>query len=596
MALNANAPLPKIGGTNDALIDTLFDKFRKTRTGLAKRLRARAIFKEIDLMSTQDFNKLISISRDRFVHVKAGNEMNKELSRSSTMYKTLAKKLYEKEMYNNSKELNSDKQGLKENKSSKVNEEIFDLFKTIKGTFYMNSGKSNISNEVGKNVTTNNKNTNFVGGQTMNKSKSTMDVVRNHENYLKEYFENERQQFLRNIGEYMKTTQQLKTVTEERKKDENNPIIEKKKKENEFQIKTLSFLHKLKLLNYKKPVPQVKVVKKQEKKEFNITKLMRYTRSRSFLEQNNIKTEKENLRASNTSNTSNHNGKLLEQEIGNVDYSDTIGLVKKQISEEEKIKETFKERLNNLNSLVNVELPSIDDYVKIIQKIERNKELAKRNKKTKEELKREKIIDNATPFFRSLSEVYNRKRKKWKEEEEEEKQKEIAEKEVKQKCLQFLRQLNQTKRNVSRYSDPYSLRDGTVNKCLNDISVILGKKLFTKEEMKEQAENYYKFYSEKEKIEKEEIERKYKSQLLKNDELRSSQKKQTIYDSNILLDDIQFNNTNEENEIDFSFSYKNDIGAKRLQRSHSTVDNSDSTYYQEFLSNKIKYEKKQSVI
>ena len=95
---------------------------------------------------------------------------------------------------------------------------------------------------------------------------------------------------------------------------------------------------------------------------------------------------------------------------------------------------------------------------------------------------------------------------------------------------------------------------------------------------------------------KEEIDRKYKSQLLKNDELRSSQKKQTIYDSNILLDDIQFNNTNEENEIDFSFSYKNDIGAKRLQRSHSTVDNSDSTYYQEFLSNKFKYEKKQSVI
>ena len=230
------------------------------------------------------------------------------------------------------------------------------------------------------------------------------------------------------------------------------------------------------------------------------------------------------------------------------------------------------------------------------QKYEQNKELAKRNKKTKEELKREKIIENGTPFFRSLSEVYNRKRKKWKEEEEEEKQKEIAEKEVKQKCLQFLRQLNQTKRNVSRYSDPYSLRDGTVNKCLNDISLILGKKLFTKEEMKEQAESYYKFYSEKEKIEKDEIDRKYKSQLLKNDELRSSQKKQTIYDSNILLDDIQFNNTNEENEIDFSFSYKNDIGAKRLQRSHSTVDNSDSTYYQEFLSNKFKYEKKQSVI
>ena len=585
------SPLPKIKETNDTLIETLFDKFRKTKTGLAKRLRARAIFKEIDFMSTQDFNKLISISRDRFVHVKAGNEMNKELSRSSTMYKTLAKKLYEKEMYNNSNELKCDKQGLKENKSSKVNEEIFNLFKTIKGTFYLNVNK--ISNEVGKNVTTNK--TNVLGGQTMNKSKSTADVVRNHENYLKEYFENERQQFLRNMGEYMRTTQQLKTTNEERNKEDKTPT-EKKKKENEFQIKTLSFLHKLQLLNYKKPVPQVKVVKKQEKKEFNITKLMRYTRSRSFLEQNNIKTEKENLRASNVSNSSNQTGKILEQEIANVDYSDTIGLVKKQISEEEKIKETFKERLNNLNSLVNVELPSIDDYVKIIQKIEQNKELAKRNKKTKEELKREKIIENGTPFFRSLSEVYNRKRKKWKEEEEEEKQKEIAEKEVKQKCLQFLRQLNQTKRNVSRYSDPYSLRDGTVNKCLNDISLILGKKLFTKEEMKEQAESYYKFYSEKEKIEKEEIDRKYKSQLLKNDELRSSQKKQTIYDSNILLDDIQFNNTNEENEIDFSFSYKNDIDAKRLQRSHSTVDNSDSTYYQEFLSNKFKYEKKQSVI
>lgn len=578
MALNSKTPLPKISEKNDALIDTLFDKFRKTKTGLSKRLRARAIFKEIDLMSTQDFNKLIGISRDRFVHIKAGNEMNKELSRSSTMYKTLAKKLYEKEMYNNSNELNNDKQGLKENKSSKVNEEIFDLFKTIKGTFYPGQSiKNNINNEAMKSITTNNKN--FIANQTMNKSKSQSDVIKNHENYLKEYFENERQQFLKNISEYIKTTQQLKTTKEGN---------EKKKKENEFQIKTLSFLHKLKLLNYKKPVPQVKVVKQKEKQEFNITKLMRYTRSRSFLEQNNIKTsEKENLRASNTSNNS-KNGKINEKEIGNVDYSDTIGLVKKQISEEEKIKESFKERLNNLNSLVNIELPSIDDYSKIILKIERNKELAKRNRKTKEELKREKIIENGTPFFRSLSEVYNRKRKKWKEEEEEEKKKEIAEKEVKQKCLQFLRELNQTKRNVSKYNDPYSLRDGTVNKCLNDISVILGKKLFTKEEMKEQAESYYKFYSEKEKSEKEEIERKYKSQLLKNDELRSSQKKQTIYDHNSLFDD---NNTNEDNDIDFSFNYKNDIGAKRLARSHSTIDNSDSTYYQEFLNNKNKLEK-----
>ena len=48
------SPLPKIKETNDTLIETLFDKFRKTKTGLAKRLRARAIFKEIDFMSTQD--------------------------------------------------------------------------------------------------------------------------------------------------------------------------------------------------------------------------------------------------------------------------------------------------------------------------------------------------------------------------------------------------------------------------------------------------------------------------------------------------------------------------------------------------------------
>ena len=86
MALNSKTPLPKISEKNDALIDTLFDKFRKTKTGLSKRLRARAIFKEIDLMSTQDFNKLIGISRDRFVHIKAGNEMNKELRESILAY------------------------------------------------------------------------------------------------------------------------------------------------------------------------------------------------------------------------------------------------------------------------------------------------------------------------------------------------------------------------------------------------------------------------------------------------------------------------------------------------------------------------------
>lgn len=605
-----NDCFPKIWkGNNSKLLDTLFEKFKKTKNGIAKRIRARAIFSEIDKFSTQDFKKLIKMSRERFTHIKAGNNMNKEIIRSTKQYRNLASKLYEKEMYNNSTELNNDKKGLKLKRYDKDNDEISDLFKTLKGTFYPSKSclnlKSNYAQETEKIFKTKSNECNQISNnpnQTLFKSKSQFDIIREHKDYLNEYFEKERELLYNNLNEYTKITSKLGSK-ETAQSEPKNPFkqltsvektegdkSQKKTEKNEFQINTLSFLHKLNLLHYKKPAPQVKIIKKQEKPEFNITKLMRYTRSTSFLEQNNIKSEKEPFRSSNVSIE-----KIQENDINTIDYSDTINLVKREIGEEEKIKESFKERLKNLNSLMNFSLPSVEEYNSIIKKAQRNRQLAKINKKTKEQLKREKEIENETPFYRSLSEIFNRKKQLWELEEEKEKEKSKSEKEIKEKCIKFLNELNQVKRKVFTYNDPYSIREGTVNKCLNDISIILGKKLFTKEEMKEQAENYYNFIAEKEKREKKEIIENYKKQLDINEQIRSSEKKYSIYEKGIdNLDYLDTKNAiNEGEEIDFVSSYKDDSYSKRIRQKQENQDsNNHNSNYEEFLHTRKIYQNK----
>lgn len=605
-----NDCFPKIWNKNNTkLLDTLFEKSKKTKKEIAKRMSARAIFSEIDKFSTQDFKKLIKISRDRSIHIKAGNNMNNEIIRSTNQYRDLASKLYEKEMYNNSTELNNDKKGLKQKKYDKDNDEIGDLFKTLKGTFYPSKSSlnlnSNYTKETEKKFKTKTSEYNQISinpNKTLFKSKSQLDIIKNNKNYLNDYFEKERELLNNNLKQYMKIASKQGSK-ETAQSEQKNPLEQsssldktegdKKKKsdKNDFEINTLSFLNQLKLLYYKKPAPQVKIVKKQEGPEFNITKLMRYTRPTSLLEQNTTKPEKEPLRGSTFSSIE----KLQENDINAVDYSDTINLVKREIGEEENIKESFQERINNLNSLINFSLPSLEEYNSIIKKVERNRQLAKINKKTKKQLKREKKIENETPFYRSLSEIFNKKKKIWELEEEKEKEKSKAEKEIKQKCIKFLNELNQVKRKVFTYSDPYSIREGTVNQCLNDISIILGKKLFTKEEMKEQAENYYNFIAEKAKKEKKETTDNYKKQLDISEQIRSSQKKYSIYEKG--TDNSDYLNTknviNEGEEIDFASSYKDEAYQKRILHKQEKQDlNNHNSNYEEFLNARKIYEKK----
>lgn len=84
--------------------------------------------------------------------------------------------------------------------------------------------------------------------------------------------------------------------------------------------------------------------------------------------------------------------------------------------------------------------------------------------------------------------------------------------------------IENNKRFPTKFNDAYSIRDGRSNKYNKDIAELFGNHLYTKEEMVEQIQKYFKAVNEEEKAQKEEEMRQWKEEKDLIEQIKTSQR------------------------------------------------------------------------
>ena len=667
------------------IINSIYSKVSKLSKSMKNRIRARNIFAGLDKKSGNDFTKIINIARERVNHVKAGNLLSNELARSASQYESLLQRINEQEMYNNSSELLLDQQELKEHKAKKSNAEINEMFRTLKKTFYPDTiskyikpsassagitptikdrnvvSKSDLSpltntNQFSNNVYHHNKN-----DITANINNSTAYMMQcNRDSMINEYFEKERAQLTDKLKMYLTRSKELKLKQKEqsekadmisndfdKQSDSNyndhselegneaykmifNEKRKLKEKETENSKQAINYLHHLRLLHYTKPSVQTfKQRKFLERKEFNLPKLMRYTRTTAFLENN------KNISFKPTTTNNNTNTFLTGTNIRQL--GDTVNLVKKELKAQTTTlnhsfdtKEQRIERLIRSNSL-----PSINEYTTLIYSImhrpncsqaaptlncnnvnnnSNNDDTVNQGVTSNNNSSNNVIIANhsnnawdsnssfggvTSPFYKSMNDIYQRKRKQWLAEDAEREKNSTRLKKTDDRCAEFIKEIHKVKRGVSKFSDPYSIREGKTNQCLNDICLLFGNKLLTKYEKQEQIENYFQFYVEKEEKEKMEDEQHFINQSKLNKEMKKAEKKQQIIEKGKTYPEVHektiFEDINLNDMYDKDSTYAQTLSkqkTKYFSQSVKEFNKSNNEYndrYQECLNNKQRY-------
>ena len=672
------------------IINAIYNKVGKLSKSMKNRIRARNIFAGLDKKSGNDFARIINIARERANHVKAGNLLSNELVRSASQYESLLQRINEQEMYNNSSELLIDQQELKEHKAKKSNAEINEMFRTLKKTFYPDTISKYIKpsassagitptvkerNVLSKNELSPLTNTTQFNNNNSNSNKndifsninnSTMYMMQsNRESVINEYFEKERTQLVDKVSKYLTKSNELKLKQKEQnekadKIDKSSDNInnnnntnhygdhlsiegneaykvvynEKRKlkeKEIENSKQAINYLHHLRLLHYTKPSMQTfKQRRFLERKEFNIPKLMRYTRTTAFLENNKNISFKPTTHNNNNTNTF-LTGTNIKQ------LGDTVNLVKKELkAQTTSLNHSFDNKEQRIERLIRSNsLPAINEYTTLIHNIMHKPNLSQttstlhynNNNNNNTNTVNQGITNNnnnnviisnhnnnlwdsnssfggvTSPFYKSMNDIYQRKRKQWLVEDAEREKNSTQLKKTDDKCAEFIKEIHKVKRGVSKFSDPYSIREGKTNQCLNDICVLFGNKLLTKYEKQEQIENYFQFYLEKEEKEKIEDEQQYINQSKLNKEMKKAEKKQQIIEKGKTYPEFHektiFENVNLNDMYDKDSTYAQTIfkqktkyfsaSMKEFGKHNSNNNNEENDRYQECLNNKERY-------
>ena len=677
------------------IINAIYSKVGKLSKSMKNRIRARNIFAGLDKKSGNDFARIINIARERANHVKAGNLLSNELVRSASQYEMLLQRINEQEMYNNSSELLIDQQELKEHKAKKSNAEINEMFRTLKKTFYPDtiskyikpsSSSAGITptikerkvlskNELSPLTNTNQFNNNILHHNkndiTSNINNSTTYMMQsNRDTIINEYFEKERTQLIDKLDKYLTKSKELKLKQKEQSEkadkitdgfdkhsdnsnNNNNNYIDHlsiegneaykvifnekrklKEKETENSKQAINYLHHLRLLHYMKPSAQTfKQRKFLERKEFNIPKLMRYTRTTAFLENNkNI-----SFKPSTNNNTNTFITGTNIKQLG-----DTVNLVKKELkAQTTSLNHSFDTKEQRIERLIRSNsLPAINEYTTLIYNIMHKPNLSQTTSTmhcnnnnntnnnnnsnnntinpgmTNSNSNNNVIISNhnsnpwdsnssfggvTSPFYKSMNDIYQRKRKQWLAEDAEREKNSTQLKKTDDKCAEFIKEIHKVKRGVSKFSDPYSIREGKTNQCLNDICLLFGNKLLTKYEKQEQIENYFQFYMEKEEKEKIEDEQQYINQSKLNKEMKRAEKKQQIIEKGKTYPEFHektiFENVNLNDMYDKDSTYAQTIFKQKTKYFSESVkefnrrrnNNEENDRYQECLNNKERY-------
>ena len=608
---HANLVLPKIIYKNKEYNDRILNK-----------IKAHKIFNEFDLQFSHDLKRIIALSERRRNNIKTGSLLENEINNSLIQSNELSKEILNNPLILNSKNLIKERNKLKRTNSEKLLKDIKKLINNLideKEIIKIDLNKRKKLFEIEKVISPINK---LSKEEQFKQNKNIIDKKINDEQII----------LKQSIKSYLNQINNVYNNFEEKIK-KNDLSINQLQKDLYLEKRKVKFpLRKSELLYYQRKKDENKDKDNKENElKINIKKILPYTKLGILAKKKNMENlllnkSSEYLKKSNSvvdiNNILNMNSKNIK--INSKDYSNTPNIIYKQLLKNYHLEKDLLEKKNSINNLVDIKLPSFEEYNKIMKsKItifrlneynQKNNENLNSNENKKEILKKDLIDDDEE--FEIL------KRKKIKEDIQNlinNAQKNNNEEKLNDKNIQ--KEQNQydlinliPERKINKFSDEYSQRN-KFNNILNDFNNYIKKKSINKNLLEQIINNFY--FELEEKKEKEEELRKLNLLHSNDNKITIHQRKiqknikkydsfnNTTFESNYLNNNSYFNNSKQTNEISYSLNNsfeknknkllkdKYDILDYNIKKKNNSFNLKKQFYYREFLNFKKMYEKKE---
>ena len=608
---HANLVLPKIIYKNKEYNDRILNK-----------IKAHKIFNEFDLQFSHDLKRIIALSERRRNNIKTGSLLENEINNSLIQSNELSKEILNNPLILNSKNLIKERNKLKRTNSEKLLKDIKKLINNLideKEIIKIDLNKRKKLFEIEKVISPINK---LSKEEQLKQNKNIIDKKINDEQII----------LKQSIKSYLNQINNVYNNFEEKIK-KNDLSINQLQKDLYLEKRKVKFpLRKSELLYYQRKKDENKDKDNKENElKINIKKILPYTKLGILAKKKNMENlllnkSSEYLKKSNSvvdiNNILNINSKNIK--INSKDYSNTPNIIYKQLLKNYHLEKDLLEKKNSINNLVDIKLPSFEEYNKIMKsKItifrlneynQKNNENLNSNENKKEILKKDLIDDDEE--FEIL------KRKKIKEDIQNlinNAQKNNNEEKLNDKNIQ--KEQNQydlinliPERKINKFNDEYSQRN-KFNNILNDFNNYIKKKSINKNLLEQIINNFY--FELEEKKEKEEELRKLNLLNSNDNKITIHQRKiqknikkydsfnNTTFESNYLNNNSYFNNSKQTNEISYSLNNsfeknknkllkdKYDILDYNIKKKNNSFNLKKQFYYREFLNFKKMYEKKE---
>ena len=608
---HANLVLPKIIYKNKEYNDRILNK-----------IKAHKIFNEFDLQFSHDLKRIIALSERRRNNIKTGSLLENEINNSLIQSNELSKEILNNPLILNSKNLIKERNKLKRTNSEKLLKDIKKLINNLideKEIIKIDLNKRKKLFEIEKVISPINK---LSKEEQLKQNKNIIDKKINDEQII----------LKQSIKSYLNQINNVYNNFEEKIK-KNDLSINQLQKDLYLEKRKVKFpLRKSELLYYQRKKEEKKYKNKnQNELKININNILPFTKLGILAKKRNMENlllnkSSEYLKKSNSvvdiNNILNMNSKNIK--INSKDYSNTPNIIYKQLLKNYHLEKDLLEKKNSINNLVDIKLPSFEEYNKIMKsKItifrlneynQKNNENLNSNENKKEILKKDLIDDDEE--FEIL------KRKKIKEDIQNlinNAQKNNNEEKLNDKNIQ--KEQNQydlinliPERKINKFSDEYSQRN-KFNNILNDFNNYIKKKSINKNLLEQIINNFY--FELEEKKEKEEELRKLNLLNSNDNKITIHQRKiqknikkydsfnNTTFESNYLNNNSYFNNSKQTNEISYSLNNsfeknknkllkdKYDILDYNIKKKNNSFNLKKQFYYREFLNFKKMYEKKE---
>ena len=608
---HANLVLPKIINKNKEYNDRILNK-----------IKGHKIFNKFDLQFSNKLKKIISLSEKRRSNLKTGSLLENEINNSLIQSNELSKEVLNNPLILNSKLLIKETNKLKRTNSERLLKDIKTLINNLTN-----------SKEVLK-IDLNNRKKLFEIDKEINPFSKLSKEEQLNKNKLSiiNKITNDQINFKKSINSYLNQINNVyNNFNEKIKKNDLN--ISQLQKELYSEKRKIKFpLRKFELLYYHKK-KQVNNYKNDENEfKININKLLPFTKLGILAKKNTMQNlvlnkSSGNLQKSkslsNINNISNQNLKNIK--INSKDYSNTPAIIYKQVLKNYNLENDLLEKRKSINKLVDINLPSVEEYNKIMKsKITAFKlnEYNQKNNETNSSIDNNNEIVNEDFLNCEEEEFEIMKRKKIKEEiknlinnaQKNNNEEKLEDKNFKKAQNEYDLINLIPERQINKFTDEYSERDN-FNDILNDFNEYIKNKSINKNILEQIIINYYFELNEEKKEKEQELrklylfnkhhnkltvhQRKIQENLKKYNSLNNS-----TFESNYLNNNSYVNYSKKTNEYCYSLNNsfeknkindlkdKYDILDYDEKKNVHSFNSKKQFYYREFLNFKKMYEKK----